>query len=187
MFQLLFVPLQNDLCFFQHPLPAIPSVFLADTLAFTRRRDVGFTMFGCDDMNDLAPAYAPAVFVVRVSALNARTPDCLPFGWSLSASLAPFSLRHLWRFTFVGPFIQPCPSDRIDACSRRSPLAAASSSCRWWDVVSAASDLTVTGRAGADRLLRTEPKVRLMSLLLISNHHSDHFHLARSAFRTTGV
>ena len=57
-----------------------------------------------------------------------------------------------------------CPSDRLDARSRGNLLTAVSSSRRWRDVVSAASDPTVASRAGADRLLRTEPQVRLMNL-----------------------
>jgi hypothetical protein len=63
MFQLLSAPLQSGLRFFQHPLPATPSAFLADAPASTGRRDVGFTMFGCDDMDVLAPTYMPAVCV----------------------------------------------------------------------------------------------------------------------------
>ena len=57
-----------------------------------------------------------------------------------------------------------CPSDHIDARSRGNFLAEISSSRRWRDVVSAASDPTVTSRAGANRLLRTEPQVRLTNL-----------------------
>ena len=175
MLQLLSVPLQNGLRFLQHPLPVIPSAFLADAPAFTRRRDVGFAMFGCPDTNGLAPASTPAACFVRVLLLHGwSTLAALPFGLSLSASLALCILRCLWQFTFVGHFIQPCLSDRIDACSRGNHLAAVSSSCRWRDVVSAASDPTVASRAGADRLLRTEPQVRLMSCL-ISNDHSNHF------------
>jgi hypothetical protein len=60
MLQLLSVPLSNGIRFFQHPLPAKPSAFLADPPASTRRRPVGFMMFGCDDMDELAPAYTPA-------------------------------------------------------------------------------------------------------------------------------
>src|SRR5438270_10220732 len=73
MLQLLSVPLQNGLRFLQHPLPVIPSAFLADAPAFTRRRDVGFAMFGCPDTYGLAPASTPAPCFVCVLLL---------FGWS---------------------------------------------------------------------------------------------------------
>jgi len=175
MLQLLSAPLQNGLRFFQHPLPATPSAFLADAPAFTGRRNVGFAMFCCDDMNELAPAYTPAVFLSVCAIKTKATPDCIPFGSSLSASLARPDLRCLWQFTCVGHFIQPHLSDRIDARSHGDHLAAVSSSRRWRDVVSAASDPTVTSRADADRLLRTEPQVRLMNLPFISNHHHNHF------------
>jgi len=76
---LLSAPLQNDLRFFQHPLPAIPSAFLADAPAFTGRQDVGFAMFGCDDTDDLAPAYTPAVVLFVCPSCTAGQPDCVPF------------------------------------------------------------------------------------------------------------
>lgn len=57
-----------------------------------------------------------------------------------------------------------CPSDHINARSRGDCLAEISSSRRWRDVVSAASNPIVTSRAGANRLLRTEPQVRLTNL-----------------------
>src|SRR5207253_11030518 len=50
-------PLQNGLGFLQSPLPATPSAFLADAPASEPRRDVGFTMLGCNDTNELAPAF----------------------------------------------------------------------------------------------------------------------------------
>ena len=129
MLQLLSVPLRNGLRFLQHPLPATPSAFLADAPAFTRRRDVGFAMFDCDDMNESAPAYTPAAGFVRVLRLHGwSTLAALPFGSSLSASLARCILRCLWQFTWVGRFIQPCLSDRIDARSRGNHLTAVSSS-----------------------------------------------------------
>jgi hypothetical protein len=62
MVQLLSVPLQNGLGFFQHPLPGIPAAHLAMTPASTRRDD-GFTMFRLGDTNELAPVSAPAVMV----------------------------------------------------------------------------------------------------------------------------
>ena len=66
MLQLLSVPLSNGISFFQHPLPAKPSAFLADAPASTRRRPVGFMMFGCDDMDELAPASTPAAGFLSV-------------------------------------------------------------------------------------------------------------------------
>ena len=88
MLQSLSAPLQSGLRFFQHPLPAIPSAFLADAPASTRRRDVGFAMFDCDDMDDLAPTITPAVFlsVGTIRAMGSLTAS--HFGQSLSASLA---------------------------------------------------------------------------------------------------
>jgi hypothetical protein len=45
-------------------------------------------MLDCDDMNDLAPAFTPAVLIVRVFQILDGITDCVPFGVSLSASLA---------------------------------------------------------------------------------------------------
>jgi len=57
-------------------------------------------MFGCDDMNELAPASTPAAGFVRVLRLHGwSTLAALPFGLSLSASLARCILRCLWQFT----------------------------------------------------------------------------------------
>jgi len=95
MLQSLSAPLQGGLRFFQHPLPAIPSAFLADAPASTRRRDVGFAMFDCDDMDDLAPTITPAVLlsVGTIRAMVSLTAS--HFGQSLSASLARLYLRCL--------------------------------------------------------------------------------------------
>jgi hypothetical protein len=95
MLQSLSAPLQSGLRFFQHPLPAIPSAFLADAPASTRRRDVGFAMFDCDDTNDLAPTITPAVLlsVGTIRAMVSLTAS--HFGQSLSASLARLYLRCL--------------------------------------------------------------------------------------------
>jgi hypothetical protein len=57
MLQPLSAPLQNGLRFFQHPLPAIPSAFLADAPAPQPGRNVGFTMLSSSDTNELAPAF----------------------------------------------------------------------------------------------------------------------------------
>ena len=95
MLQSLSAPLQSGLRFFQHPLPAIPSACLADAPASTRRRDVGFAMFDCDDTDDLAPTITPAVLlsVVTIRAMVSLTAS--HFGQSLSASLARLYLRCL--------------------------------------------------------------------------------------------
>ena len=95
MLQSLSAPLQSGLRFFQHPLPAIPSACLADAPASTRRRDVGFAMFDCDDTDDLAPTITPAVFlsVGTIRAMVSLTAS--HFGQSLSASLARLYLRCL--------------------------------------------------------------------------------------------
>ena len=95
MLQSLSAPLQSGLRFFQHPLPAIPSAFLADAPASTRRRDVGFAMFDCDDTDDLAPTITPAVLlsVGTIRAMVSLTAS--HFGQSLSASLARLYLRCL--------------------------------------------------------------------------------------------
>ena len=79
MLQLLSVPLSNGVCFFQHPLPAKPSAFLADAPASTRRRPVGFMMFDWDDMDELAPAYTPAALDVRVSHYTMGQLGCVAF------------------------------------------------------------------------------------------------------------
>jgi len=62
MLQPLFVSLQNDVRFFQHPLPGIPAAHLAMTPASTRRDD-GFILFRSDDTNELVPVSAPAVIM----------------------------------------------------------------------------------------------------------------------------
>ena len=91
MLQSLSAPLQNGLRFLQPPLPATPSAFLADVPAPKPGQGVGFTMLNTDDMNELAPAFTPAVWYVRVSHASDGTTDCIAnFGQSLSASLAPW-------------------------------------------------------------------------------------------------
>lgn len=65
---------------------------------------------------------------------------------------------------FCWTYHSTCPADHIDARSRGNLLAEFSSSRRWRNVVSAASDPTVASRAGANRLLRTKPQVRLANL-----------------------
>ena len=179
MLQPLSAPLQNGVRFFQHPLPAIPSAFLADAPASTRRRNVGFTMFDCNDTNELTPAshtgscVCPCAPCVRWSnQLRAFWPEPVSVFGSLSMTM-PTAVHLCWVFH------PACPSDRIDACSRRNHLAAVSSSLRWKDVVSAASDPTVASRASADRLLRTESQVRLTNfisyrtIIVTTSFHTD--------------
>jgi hypothetical protein len=172
--QLLSAPLQNGIRFFQHPLPATPSAALADAPAFTRRRNVGFTMFDGDDTDELAPAYTPAALGVRAFPHTGERPAAHLFGWSLTASFGspyltmPLAVHLSWA-CHPAWFLRP-----RDARSRGERLTAASSSGRWRNVVTAASDPTVTSRAGAARLLRTEPQVRLTNLPFISNHHHHH-------------
>jgi hypothetical protein len=165
MLQPLSAPLQNGLRFFQHPLPAIPSAFLADAPAPEPGRNVGFTMLVSSDTNELIPAFhtgsleCPCVPSLRWNNRLPRRfwpePDSI-FG-SLSMTV-PTAVHFCWTYHSA------CPSDHIDARSRGDLLAEISSSRRWKDVVSAASDPTVTSRAGADRLLQTEPQVRLTNL-----------------------
>ena len=165
MLQPLSAPLQNGLRFFQHPLPAIPSAFLADAPAPEPGRNVGFTMLVSSDTNELIPAFhTGSLECPRVPSLrwNNRLPRRFwPEPDSIFGSLSmtvPTAVHFCWTYHSA------CPSDHIDARSRGDLLAEISSSRRWKDVVSAASDPTVTSRAGADRLLRTEPQVRLTNL-----------------------
>ena len=165
MLQSLSVPLQNGIGFFQFPLPATPSAFLADAPAFTGRRNVGFIMFDCNDTNELTPAYhtgsdrCPRAPCVRWnSPLRAFWPEPVSVFGSLSMTM-PKAVHLCWVFHSA------CPSDRIDARSRGNSLAATSSSGRWRDVVTAASDQTVASLASADRLLRTESQVRLTTFI----------------------
>jgi len=80
--------------------------------------------------------------------------------------------QHLWLVGYDGAygsslgldFHSACPSNRIDARSCRNRLTVVSSSQRRRDVVSVASDPTVTSRTGTNRLPRTEPWVRLTNL-----------------------
>ena len=118
-------------------------------------------MCDCNDMNELTPAYhtgsavCPCAPCVRWSnPLRAFWPEPVSIFGSLSMTM-PEAVHLCWVFHSA------CPSDRIDARSRGNNLAAISSSRRWRDVVPAASDPTVTSRASADRLLRTESQVRL--------------------------
>jgi hypothetical protein len=165
MSQLLSAPLQSGVGFFQFPLPATPSAFLADAPAFTGRRNIGFIMFDCNDTNELTPAshtgsvVCPRAPRVRWSnPLRAFWPEPVSVFGSLSVTM-PKAVHLCWVFHSA------CPSDRIDARSRGNNLAAISSPRRWRDVVTAASDQTVASFASADRLLRTESQVRLTTFI----------------------
>ena len=162
MLQSLSAPLQNGIGFFQFPLPATPSAFLADAPALTGRRNVRFIKYGFNDTNELTPAShtgsdeCPCAPCVRWSnPLRAFWPEPVSVFGSLSMTM-PKAVHLCWVFHSA------CPSDRIDARSRGNSLAVISSSERWRDVVTAASDKTVTSFASADRLLRTESQVRLI-------------------------
>ena len=159
MLQSLSAPLQSGVRFFQFPLPAIPTAFLADAPAFTRRRNVRFAMCDCNDMNELTPAYhtgsgeCPCAPCVRWSnPLRAFWPEPVSIFGSLSMTM-PEAVHLCWVFH------PACPSDRFDARSRGNNLAVISVPIMVRCIVSAASDPTVASRAGADRLLRTEPQV----------------------------
>lgn len=165
MLQSLSAPLQNGLGFLRHPLPAIPSAFLADAPAPKPGRDVRFTMLSSNDTDELAPALhtgslkCPCVpGVQRNNRLRAFWPEPLSTFGSLSVTM--LTAVHLcWAFH------PACPSNRLGACSFGIHLAVFSASLRCREVVTAASDQIVTNFAGADRLLRTESQVCLMSLM----------------------
>jgi hypothetical protein len=119
MLQLLSAALHSGLCFFQFPLPATPTVVLADALAPEPGRSVGFTMLVSNDTNDLAPAFTPAVFGVRVfHAPGWHNRLRCHFGWepvSIFGSrgiTVPAAVHLGWTYHSA------CPSDRIDARSR---------------------------------------------------------------------
>src|SRR6266498_2324662 len=88
-------------------------------------------------------------------------PTALPILARASQRLWLFRTNDALAVHLCWAFHPACPSDHTDARSRGNLLAEISSSQRWREVVSAASDPTVTSRASADRLLRTEPQVRL--------------------------
>jgi hypothetical protein len=179
MLQLLSAPLRSGLRFFQHPLPAIPSAFLADAPASTRRRDVGFAMLSSSDTNELAPAFhtgsleRPCVPCVQQNTrLRAFWPEPVSIFGSLGLTML-MAVHLCWAF-------HPAfPSDRIDARSPGNHLTAFSASQGCQDFVPAASDKTVTSFAGAGRLLRTESQVRFilsMSYQTITVTPSFHTH-----------
>src|ERR1700722_1408166 len=126
MLHLLSAPLQDGLCFFQLPLPAIATAPLAGTPA-SRRRKAGFTVFDCDDTNELAPVlYTGSLNMSVCPTIWMGAPDCVPF-WSEPVSVFGSSKsRCLRRFTCVGLFIQPVSPTSltlvvVGASSRRLP------------------------------------------------------------------
>ena len=164
MLQLLSAPLQGGIGFFQFPLPATPSAFLADAPAFTGRRNVGFVMLSCNDTNELAPAchtgsleYPCVPCVQRNNRLRAFWPEPVSIFGSLGLTML-IAVHLRWAFHSA------CPSNRIDARSFGNHLTAFSASQGCRDVVTAASTQTVANLSSADRLLRTEPQVRFTNL-----------------------
>ncbi len=163
MLQLLSAPLQNGLCFFQSPLPAIPSAFLADAPAPEPGRNVGFTRLDCTDTNELALAtYTGSLGMSVCSECQVEQPTALPF-WpepvSVFGSLVvtvPTAVHVCWAFHSA------CSPDRLDARGRGTHLTAGVRIWKMEKVVPAASDQTVASLASAGRLLRTEPQVRSM-------------------------
>jgi hypothetical protein len=158
MLQPLSAPLQNGLRFFQHPLPAMPSAFLADAPAPQPGRNVGFTMLSSSDPNELAPAF-------HAGSLECPCVPCLQWNIRLLAfwpepvsRFGSLSMTALMAIHLHWAFHPACPSDHLEARSRGDHLTAVPSR-QGKDVVSAASDKTVTSFAGADRLLRTESQV----------------------------
>ena len=109
--------------------------------------------------------------------LRVRQPTAMPFGASLSASLACYGSRCFRQFTCVGRVLQPDSPTSLDAGSRGDFLTVVSSPFGRRCVVTAASDTTVASCAGAAGLLRTKPQVRLM-VLSISNDYLSDFHVA---------
>jgi hypothetical protein len=116
-------------------------------------------MLSSSDTNELAPAVhtgsleCPCVpNVQRNNRLRAFWPEPISIFGSLGLTML-MAVHLCWAFHSA------CPSDRIDARSLGNHLTAFSASQGCQDVVSAASDKTVTSFAGADRLLRTESQV----------------------------
>src|SRR5207302_5674519 len=183
MLQLLSAPLQSGLGFFQYPLPATPSAFLADAPASKPRRGVGFNLFRCDDTNDLVPA----------SHTGSRICPCAPSLWWSNRLLAfwPEPVSAFGSSEVDGAFGSLFRLDMSFSLTLRPPLTlvVAESSSRPSPrpigrryVVPTAFDVTVTSRADAGRLVRTEPHVLSMSLCTQLNDphnsissHSDIF------------
>ena len=157
---LLSARLPNGLRFLQHPLPATPTALLAERPAF-HRRDVRLAMFASNDTNELVPAFSTGSRGVRVLCPLKSNRLRRRF-W-----LEPVSVFGSLELT-VAAAIHLCwtchsadSQNRIDALSFEPSSRRTLSPQRGGNRVSAASDPTVTSRAGANRLLRREPQVRL--------------------------
>jgi hypothetical protein len=120
-------------------------------------------MLGSNDTNELAPAF-------HAGSLECPCVPCLQWNNRLRAfwpepvsRFGSLSMTALMAVHLHWAFHPACPSDHLEARSRGDHLTAVSSQ-KGKDVVSAASDQTVTSFAGADGLLRTESQVCLMYL-----------------------
>lgn len=82
-------PLQSGLRFLHLPLPASLSAFLTVSLPVIRQR-YELTLFRVGDMGGLGSAYSPVAVSSAIPDTVAGMPDHMPFGWSLSARLAPW-------------------------------------------------------------------------------------------------
>jgi len=116
-------------------------------------------MLSCSDTNELAPA-------VLTGSLEYPCVPCFQWNNRLRAFwLEPVSIFGSLGLTMltavhIGWAFHPaCPSNRVDARSFGNHLTAFSASPKCQEVVSAASDQTVTDFAGTDRLLRTKSQV----------------------------
>src|SRR5438270_1009134 len=87
------IPLQVGFCFFPHPLPTMPSVFLAKGFPGVQGHD-RFTTFHMSTMHGLGPA-SPPVIVVSASG-ELRTPE--PTTSLLVKLLSIFSLLSITTF-----------------------------------------------------------------------------------------
>jgi hypothetical protein len=92
---------------------------------------------------------------------SSGTTDCVPFWPEPISTFGSLSVTMLTAVHLCWAFHPACPSNRIGACSFGIHLTVFSASLRCREVVSAASDQTVTSFASADGLLRTESQVRL--------------------------
>jgi hypothetical protein len=162
-------------------MPAIPTAVPCGNAFLPRRRDVGFTMFDCNDTNDLVPASYTgsqdcpcAPRVCWSNGLHRRfwlEPVCL-FG-SVGMTV-PKAVHMCWAFH------PACPSDRIDARSRGDRLTEVSSSRRWRDGVSMASDPTVTSRASTDGYCGRNRRFGLRIYFHIEQSLKPHPYFART-------
>ncbi len=116
MLQSLSDPLQSGLCFFQHPLPVTSTAHRAMTPASPLRRDVGFILFRCDDMDDLVPVTMPAAVVSVCSKAEMEQP---------AARLLARACQRLWLFGSDGTFHSSPGLDLSSSLTLRPPLTLA--------------------------------------------------------------